>query len=69
MNISIKGMNKDLHNDGSFPQNELKKVKIEDGTLNRRKIDDDYDADSFDGSANSDGINYQSNKRFWIKES
>jgi len=62
MNISLKGMNKDLHDGGNFPQNELKKVKIEDanGTQHRRKIDDDYDADSFDGSANSDGINYQS---------
>jgi hypothetical protein len=65
MNVNLKGMErptKDLH-DSTFPQNDLKKVKVEDGTQYRRKMDDDYDdgnADSFSNSGNSDNMNYQS---------
>jgi len=59
MNANLKGMERP---DGSFPQNELKKVKVEDITNYRRKAtdydDDDGNGDSFSNSG-SDNMNYQ----------
>lgn len=59
MNANLKGMER---HDGSYPQNELKKVKVEDITNYRRKANDDYDddgnGDSFSNSG-SDNMNYQ----------